>query len=78
MPRYFFHLHNHLDCVDREGAELPGIEAAQARAIASARGIMAENVTQGEMCLSHWIEVVDELGAAVLKVRFGDAVKIVP
>lgn len=78
MPRYFFHLHNHVECIDREGVELRDVDSAQTRAVASARGIIAEDVKHGELCLSHWIEVVDESGVGVLKLRFGDAIKIIP
>ena len=78
MPRYFFHLYNHIVCTDEEGAELPDLEAARARAIESARETMSHDVKKGELCLSHRIEVEDELDEQVLTLRFGDAVRIVP
>ena len=77
MRRYFFHLHNHIECNDHEGVELPSLEAVRSHAIDSARGIMAENVRQGEICLGHRIEVVDDAGAPVLTLRFEEALTIV-
>lgn len=78
MPRYFFHLYNHIECTDDEGAELPDVEAVRARAIESARETMAHDVKRGEVRLSHRIEVADEAGQRVLTLRFGEAVKILP
>jgi hypothetical protein len=78
MPRYFFHLHNHIECIDHEGAELPGTDAVRAHAVHTARDVMAENIRQGEICLSHRIEVVDGSGAPVLTLRFADALSVTP
>lgn len=78
MPRYFFHLYNHIECADQEGAELPDFEAVRALAIESARETMAHDVKRGEVCLSHRIEVADEANQLVLTMRFGDAVTILP
>ena len=33
MPRYFFHLHNDIDCPDEEGLELPDLTTARMHAI---------------------------------------------
>ncbi|HEX5185030.1 MAG TPA: hypothetical protein VFW19_17970 [Allosphingosinicella sp.] len=78
MPRYFFHLYNHLQCTDEEGTELPDIDAARSRAVESARETMSHDVKQGEVCLSHRIEVADESDRRVLVLRFGEAVSILP
>jgi hypothetical protein len=78
MSLYFFHLHDHVECIDDEGTELAGLDEVRAYAIRNARSIMAENVWQGEICLGHWIEVVDESWAPVLTLRFAEALNVVP
>lgn len=76
MPRYFFHVYDDVIVHDDEGAELPNGEAARLNAIRAARDIIAEQVRHGHFVLSHWIDVVDEQGEAVLTITFGDAVDI--
>ena len=78
MPRYFFHLYNHIVCTDEEGVELADVQAVRARAVESARETMSHDVKKGELCLSHRIEVADEADQRVLTLRFGDAVTIHP
>lgn len=78
MPRYFFHLYNHIKCTDDEGTELPSVEAVRAHAIKGARETMSHDVKSGEVCLSHRIEVTDKANQPVLTLRFGDAVTILP
>ena len=77
MPRYFFHLHNDLETRDEEGIELPDLAAARQVAVHEVRAVAAQNVTHGQLVLSHSIEVCDEAGATVLTVCFGEAVEIV-
>ena len=74
MPRYYFHLHNDVDGRDDEGRELADVDAARAEAIKGARDLIAEDVRQGIVTLSHWIEVRDQRGHQVLRVRYRDAV----
>ena len=76
MPRYFFHLHNDVETVDREGMVLPNLGAAKAQAVRAARDVMAGNVRQGRISLGDWIEVEDEQHRQVLAVRFSDCVEI--
>ena len=76
MPRYFFHIYDDVIVHDEEGAELPNVEAARLNAIRGARDIIAEQVRHGHFVLSHWIDVVDEQGEAVLTVTFREAVDI--
>lgn len=79
LPRYFFHVHNHIDAEDDEGLALPNLEAARAEAIRGARDLMAtEIVESGQIYLSHWIEVLSEHGQQLLAVRFGDSVEVNP
>ena len=76
MPRFYFHLHHAVEAIDEEGMELADLEAAREEAIRSGRDLVAEGVRNGQVNLSHWIEVHDESGTQVLVVRFGDVVRI--
>lgn len=79
MPRYFFHLYNNVETHDDEGIVLPDGKAAHERAIVDARRMMAARLEEkGDISLSHWIEVEDELGETLVIVKFGDVVKINP
>jgi len=78
MPRYLFHLYDDEETLDAEGKHFPGLEAAQAEAVQSARSIMGSQLqSTGEITLSHWIEVETEAGEIHI-VTFGDTVKINP
>lgn len=74
--RYFFHLHNDVDCRDDEGRELIDSEAAKAAAIDEAREMASESVRKGHLDLSHYIAVDDEAGTLLFKTTFGEAVKV--
>lgn len=76
--KYFFHLHNHLECRDGEGKLLSDLKAVREFAVAAARDIMSNNIKDGELCLSHRIEVEDEAGRQVLILKFGEALSILP
>lgn len=60
--------------MDKEGSELPNAEAARALAENEARVMAAESVKKGHLDLSHYVEVADESGETLFKVRFGDVV----
>jgi hypothetical protein len=76
MPRYFFNVYDDVIATDDEGLVLPNLEAARLQAVAGARAMIAEQVTRGYLVRSHWIDVVDEEGSLVLRLRFGDAIEI--
>lgn len=76
MPRYFFHLHNDIDADDEEGTELANAEAARSYAIESIRAVAVESVREGHLNLEHNIEITDEAGRNVVKVRFGEAIHV--
>ena len=77
MPRFFFHLHNDLDCPDEEGLELADLAAARTHASRSARVIAGETVKeQGHIIGDHRIDIEDEHGSVLDSVYFRDAVKI--
>ena len=75
--RYFFDLHGDVTVPDREGQELSGLAAVQARARKEARQLIAANVIeQGKIDLFHRIDVRDESGTIVHSLEFGVAVKV--
>ena len=76
MARFFFHVFDDQETLDDEGAELPDLDAARARAIAGARSLICECVARGRVNLDHRIEVADESGARCLTIRFRDVVTI--
>lgn len=77
MNRYFFHIH---ECgklfIDDEGLELPDGDSVYTQAVAGARGIMAGEVSRGQLCLSCRIEVVDEQQRPVLTLPFKEALAV--
>ena len=76
MPRYRFHLYNDEHTIDHEGREFVDFGAARIEAIANARELMASEIsTRGEINLSHWIELEDDVGE-VLVVSLVDAVTV--
>ena len=76
MPRFFFHLYDDLVVLDEEGMEMPDLEAASAKATEIARLLACEGVKQGNLDLDHRIDVADERGEIVLKLKFRDAFTI--
>lgn len=76
MPRYFFNVYDDVVAPDEEGQELPNLQAARLSAIAGARDLVTAQVKHGYMVRSHWIDVIDEQGAVVLSVTFGEAVEV--
>jgi hypothetical protein len=76
MPRFFFHIHDDAVVIDEDGIDLADAEAARAAATAGARALMCDQMKAGRLTLHHRIEVVDEAGATVLTLPFGDAVTI--
>ena len=76
VPRYYFHVYDDIVAHDDEGLELPNLAAARLQGIKGARDLMSEQVRHGYVELSHWIDVTDEHGEAVLSVKFGDAVDV--
>lgn len=74
--RYFFHLHNDIESFDEEGRELADTEAAHAHAVDEARVMASDSVRKGHLDLSHSVEVANEAKESLLKVTFGEAVKV--
>jgi hypothetical protein len=78
MPCFYFDLHNDVDVLDAEGKELSGLEEARKIALCEAREMIGASVQQGRVDLNHFIQVRDESGAVVHRLRFGEAIEIVP
>ena len=78
MPRYYFHLHNHDDVEDEEGAEFPDLAAATAYAFYVARDMACASIRERHAIdLNHHIEVTDTEGVAVFRATFRDAFQVV-
>ena len=76
MPRYFFHVYDDLVLMDDDGIELADSEAARVAALAGARAMMCDQLSNGRLSLHHRIEVVDEGGGTILTLPFAEAVTI--
>ena len=76
MPRFFFHLFNDEDTLDREGMELSDEAAAHEQAIRAAKDMASQGVADGRLVLSNRIEVVNEAGEVVETVHFRDVVHV--
>ncbi|HEY1606082.1 MAG TPA: hypothetical protein VGF77_10860 [Allosphingosinicella sp.] len=76
MPLFKFHVFNDDQTIDREGRDLPDLDAARAYAIECARAIMAEEIkAKGDIDLRHWIEIEDQQGEMHV-VPFDSAVRV--
>lgn len=61
VPRCFFDLHNDVDAQDREGRDLPHVNAVVAEAVKEARSLIKASVDEtGRIDLRHHIDVRDE------------------
>ena len=79
MPRFFFHLHNTIEVRDDVGRELPSLHAARAEAVTACRAIMAEDVVNdGQITLSHRIDIHGEDGDSQLMLPFRACIEIHP
>jgi hypothetical protein len=79
MPLYFFNIHNHTGVtIDQEGADLPDVEAARARALDGIRSILAEEVRGGMLDLRGRIDVIDEGRTVAATIRYAEAVAVMP
>jgi hypothetical protein len=71
MPRYFFHVRNHVHTKDTVGTEVADLSAARREALSDIADIRR---TQFSMLDGHWagwsIEVCDEDGELLLTVPF--------
>jgi hypothetical protein len=79
MPRFYFHLYNAVTVHDDEGLELSSLEDAKDQATLACRAIMAEDVRKdGQITLSHRIDIHDANGVVQLALPFRACVEIRP
>lgn len=73
MARYFFHVRSG-DAVsyDREGQELPGLDAARAEAVSSNREMLGESLLHGGMLGPRQVEIANESGEVLAIVTAKD------
>jgi hypothetical protein len=79
MPRFFFHLHNDVEVPDDVGADLQSLDDARIKAVAAARGVMAEDIVEaGHITLSHRITIANSAGDELLELPFRACVEVRP
>ena len=79
MPRFFFHLHNTIEVRDEVGRELPSLEDARVEAVDACRALMADDLRkEGQITLSHRIDIHGEDGESQLMLPFRACVEIRP
>jgi hypothetical protein len=76
VPRFFFNVYDDVIVLDEDGLDLPDLAHAQREALRSARSLACQQVGRGELHLDHRIEIADERGECLAKVRFVDAIDI--
>lgn len=73
MPRYYFHVREGSEISrDREGQDLPDVEAARREAVNSSREILGERLLHGGSLNHRTIEIADETGHVVDVVNSND------
>jgi hypothetical protein len=76
MPRFYFHVFNHMIMHDPEGQELPGIEAAVREARNAAADLISDDIKAGRLINpAHRIEVMDAQQRRVHVLHFGDLLR---
>jgi|EndMetStandDraft_4_1072995.scaffolds.fasta_scaffold430401_2 hypothetical protein len=76
MPRYHFNvIYDGREIRDREGSELPDIEAARIEAVADARALMSEAVRNGWDISGRSINICSGTGDILMTINFSDAIK---
>ena len=74
MTRYFFHVRDEDGDIsrDREGQDLPDLEAARIEAISTNREMLGERLLHGGSLNHRQIEIADESGVVLLKIDARD------
>lgn len=77
MPHFYFHVSNGTgETRDEEGADLPDLDAARAKALSGIRSILREELGRGMLDFGGMIRVADPQGRVVLEVPFDSAVEV--
>jgi hypothetical protein len=79
VPRFFLHLRDSTDeLLDREGVDLPDLEAIREHVARTARDVIAGDVRTGIIDLRYRIDVENEAGEIVYTLPFKHAFTIIP
>ena len=79
MSRYYFHLFNAVNIRDDVGQEFATLEAAHLDAIKACRALMANDLqNEGQITLSHRIEIVGDDSLTKLVLPFRACIEIRP
>jgi hypothetical protein len=70
VPRYFFHVIDSRDIIDKDGTVLPGLSEARAEAIRTAGSILRDEGDRFWNGTEWQMNVTDAAGQSVLKLRF--------
>jgi hypothetical protein len=77
MPRYYFHVQNHITVEDEQGQDLADLSAARRTALNYARDFVCESIHEfGNVNLEHYVRVTDEAEQEVYRVTFREAFTI--
>jgi hypothetical protein len=77
MPRFYFHLYDDVESLDREGLELASVELAVAVASHELRQFAAYGLQRhGRVTMSDRIDIADEHGRVIDTVRCEDVVTL--
>lgn len=78
MPRYFFHLRDHFECLlDPQGKEIETEANIPALALSEARSLMSQDILSGSLDLRQRLEVEDQDSNLIYCLKFADAVRII-
>jgi hypothetical protein len=77
MPQYFFNIEDGKGEVtkDREGNDLPDLDAVREEATAAARQIMSDRILVGDSAAGRKFIITDEAGSVLLEFAFQDAIR---
>ena len=79
MSRYYFNLFNAVNIRDDVGRDFATLDEAHADAIKACRALMANDIqNEGQITLSHRIEIVDDYCVTKLVLPFRACVEIRP
>jgi len=69
MPRYFFHVHDGTESIDRDGVELAGDDEAKTMAVCTAADLLHDIAGRFWSEPEWWTWVTDESGATIVPFR---------
>jgi len=70
VPRYYFHVFDGADYIDREGTELPDWDAARTEAIRFAGEILKDEAKRVGLGENWHLQVTDETGLTLFRLDF--------